>query len=86
DDGTKSEPAHPAVQAAAAAFGFVFIHPFEDGNGRIYRFLIHDFLIRNQVVEKGMITPVSAHMVNHIKDYEQILEKYSKPLNEKGKI
>ncbi len=29
--------------AAAAAFGFVFIHPFEDGNGRIHRFLIHQY-------------------------------------------
>jgi hypothetical protein len=76
----KSESTHAIVQAAAVAFGFVFIHPFEDGNGRIHRFLIHDFLIRNKLVEKGMIIPVSAHMVNHIKEYDQILENYSKPL------
>lgn len=76
----KSEPAHPVVQAAATAFAFVFIHPFEDGNGRIHRFLIHDFLIRGQIVEKGMIIPVSAHMVNHIREYDKILENYSKPL------
>ena len=82
----KSEPAHPAIQAAAVAFGFVFIHPFEDGNGRIHRFLIHDFLIRNQIIEKGMIIPVSAHMVNHIKEYDQILEKYSKPLMKRVKF
>jgi hypothetical protein len=82
----KSEPAHAVVQAAAVAFGFVFIHPFEDGNGRIHRFLIHDFLIRNQVVEKGMIIPVSAHMVNRMKEYDQILEKYSKPLMKRVKF
>jgi Fic/DOC family len=76
----KSESTHAIVQAAAIAFGFVFIHPFEDGNGRIHRFLIHDFLIRNKLVEKGMIIPVSAHMVNHIGEYDQILENYSKPL------
>lgn len=76
----KMEGEHPVLQAASVAFAFVFIHPFEDGNGRIHRFLIHDFLARGQIVEKGMIIPVSAHMVNHIKEYDQILEKYSKPL------
>jgi Fic family protein len=30
--------------AALVAFGFVFIHPFGDGNGRIHRFLIHQVL------------------------------------------
>ena len=29
------------VKAAAAAFGFVYLHPFMDGNGRLHRFLIH---------------------------------------------
>ena len=75
----KNETAHPIVQAAAAAFAFVFTHPFDDGNGRIHRFLIHDFLVRGQIVEKGMIVPVSAHMVNHIREYDKILENYSKP-------
>ncbi len=31
----------PIVAAAAMAFGFVFVHPFEDGYERIHRFLIH---------------------------------------------
>jgi hypothetical protein len=76
----KGEPAHAVVRAAAVAFGFVFIHPFEDGNGRLHRFLIHDFLVRGAIVDKGMIIPVSAHMVNHMREYDQILENYSKPL------
>ena len=28
----------PVVHATAVAYGFVFLHPFEDGNGRIHRF------------------------------------------------
>lgn len=33
---------YPVVLAAAcASFGFVFVHPFLDGNGRLHRFLLH---------------------------------------------
>lgn len=64
----KSEGTPALVRAAIVAFGFVFIHPFEDGNGRLHRFLIHDMLTRDKLVPQGMIIPVSAHMVNHIKE------------------
>jgi hypothetical protein len=77
---TKSESAPPEVRAAILSFGFVFIHPFEDGNGRIHRFLIHDVLAHDELVPQGMIIPVSAHMLNHMHDYDTTLEKYSKPL------
>ena len=70
----------PVIRASIMAFGFVFIHPFEDGNGRIHRFLIHDSLTWDGVVPQGFIIPVSAHMLNHISEYDQTLEKYSKPL------
>ncbi len=29
-------------------FGFVFLHPFEDGNGRLHRYLIHHVLSARQ--------------------------------------
>jgi Fic family protein len=34
----------PVVAAAVLAFGFVYIHPFADGNGRLHRYLIHHVL------------------------------------------
>jgi Fic family protein len=71
---------YPQVRAALIAFGFVFIHPFEDGNGRLHRFLIHEILVHDGIVPSGLIIPVSAHMLNNIRDYDSILEKYSKPL------
>lgn len=74
------------VRAAIIAFGFVFIHPFEDGNGRIHRFLIHDMLTRDGFAEHGLIIPVSANMINHLKDYDAILESYSKPLMQRIKF
>ncbi|MCX6335589.1 MAG: Fic family protein [Bacteroidia bacterium] len=76
----KMEGVNSIVRATTIAFGFVFIHPFEDGNGRIHRFLIHDFLSRDNFLPPGMIIPVSAHMVNNIKLYDDTLETYSKPL------
>lgn len=76
----KSEGIHPIVRATVIAFGFVFAHPFEDGNGRLHRFLIHDVLTRDKLVPTGLIIPVSAHMVDHMKEYDDILEAYSQPL------
>ncbi len=76
----KSEGNHAIIRAGIVAFGFVFIHPFEDGNGRLHRFLIHDILARDGVVEKGLIIPVSARMINQMRNYDAALEIYSKPL------
>ncbi|MEJ7644727.1 MAG: Fic family protein [Chryseolinea sp.] len=81
----KSASAPPEVRAAILSFGFVFIHPFEDGNGRIHRFLIHDVLAHDELVPQGMIIPVSAHMLNHMRDYDTTLEKYSKPLMQRAR-
>lgn len=76
----KSASAPSEIRASILSFGFVFIHPFEDGNGRIHRFLIHDVLAHDKVIPEGMIIPVSAHMLNHMRDYDTTLERYSKPL------
>lgn len=68
------------VAAAVIAFGFVFIHPFEDGNGRIHRYLIHHVLAKKQFAQQGIIFPVSASILDHIDDYRKTLESYSHPL------
>jgi Fic family protein len=70
------------IAAAIIAFGFVFIHPFEDGNGRIHRYLIHHILARKQFSQQGLIFPISASILNHIEDYRKTLEAYSHPLLE----
>lgn len=81
----RTEGVNPVVRAAIISFGFVFIHPFDDGNGRIHRFLIHDTLVHDQVVPDDMIIPVSAHMLNNMKDYDAVLERYSEPLMQRVK-
>lgn len=68
------------LAATVIAFGFVFIHPFEDGNGRIHRYLIHHTLAKKHFAQQGIIFPVSASILNHIADYRVVLEQYSHPL------
>jgi hypothetical protein len=68
------------VHAAAVAYGFVFLHPFEDGNGRIHRFLIHNILARRKFTPAGFIFPVSAAMLKNLADYDESLESFSRPL------
>ena len=68
--------------AVKIAFGFVFIHPFVDGNGRIHRYLIHHILAKMNFAQQGVIFPVSASILNSINDYRKVLESYSHPLLE----
>lgn len=69
----------PVLAAALIAFGFVFIHPFADGNGRIHRYLIHHLLAEKGFVPKGLVFPVSAVILAHSDEYRQTLEHYSNP-------
>jgi len=74
---------HPVVVAAVAAFGFVYLHPFEDGNGRVHRFLIHHVLARRDFTPAGIIFPVSAAMLRQLPKYDETLEFFSRPLMER---
>jgi Fic family protein len=68
------------VHAAAIAYGFVFLHPFEDGNGRIHRFLIHNILARRGFTPEGAMFPISAFMLKNPSDYDASLEAFSRHL------
>lgn len=68
------------IHAAVIAYGFVFLHPFEDGNGRIHRFLIHNILARRGFTPEGVMFPISAVMLKNANDYEASLEAFSRRL------
>jgi GAF domain-containing protein len=70
----------PILQAAATAFGFVYIHPFQDGNGRVHRCLIHHVLAERKYTPPGMVFPVSSVMLARIDDYRTTLQAHTGPL------
>lgn len=72
----------PVLQATATAFGFVYIHPFQDGNGRVHRCLIHHVLAERKYTPPGMVFPVSSVMLDRIDEYRTTLQAHSAPLME----
>ena len=76
----RPESLDPVVAAASLAFGFVFIHPFMDGNGRLHRYLIHEVLSSSGFTPKNIVLPVSAVILANLDRYVRALERFSKPL------
>ena len=68
------------LAAAALAFGFVYIHPLQDGNGRLHRYLIHHVLSQRGFHPPGVVFPVSSAILERIMDYKAVLESYSSRL------
>lgn len=74
---TEQTSIDPVASAAALSFGFVYIHPFEDGNGRLHRWLIHHALARAGYTPPQVVFPVSVPMLRRISEYREVLRSYS---------
>lgn len=72
----------PMVVAAALSFGFVYIHPFEDGNGRLHRYLLHHVLARGGFNPAGLVFPISVVVYRRIEEYSDVLKSVSAPMIE----
>ncbi|WP_342634048.1 Fic family protein [Mesorhizobium waimense] len=68
------------IAASILAFGFVYIHSFEDGNGRIHRYLIHHVLAMHGFNPPGVVFPVSTAILDQIDEYRRVLESSSQRL------
>lgn len=73
----------PLVKAALVSFGFVFVHPFMDGNGRLSRLLAHHSLSFQGALPtvngNPAILPLSVAMKRNEADYLAALESFSRP-------
>ncbi|MEO8592432.1 MAG: Fic family protein [Candidatus Solibacter sp.] len=65
------------IAAAVLAFGFIYIHPLVDGNGRLHRYLMHHVLARREFGPAGVVFPVSAAILGRMEEYRRVLEDYS---------
>jgi hypothetical protein len=76
----------PLVKAALVSFGFVFVHPFMDGNGRVSRLLAHHSLnyvgALPSIGDNPAILPLSVAMNRNESDYLATLEAFSKPVRQ----
>ena len=73
------------ARAALVSFGFVYLHPMIDGNGRISRFLINDVLRRDGALPAPYIVPVSAILQRpslRPLSYDGALELFSRPFTQ----
>lgn len=84
--GSAPKAIDPVVAASVISFGFVFIHPFMDGNGRLSRFLFHYALCQSGMLEKGLVLPVSIAMKRHEADYLTALRAFSRPARAKWDV
>jgi hypothetical protein len=80
NDRMREDGLDPVLKATATAFGFVYVHPFQDGNGRMHRCLIHHVLTERRFTPTGMVFPVSSVMLDRIDDYRTTLQAHSGPL------
>ncbi len=79
----RTQGASATARAAVASFGFVYIHPLADGNGRVHRFLVNDVLRRDGAVHAPFILPISTLITDHAAErarYDAALEAFSRPL------
>jgi hypothetical protein len=74
----RSEGLPAPVRAAVISFGFVYIHPFVDGNGRLHRLLLHESLALDGYTDPGVILPFSAAMLREPAEYDRVLETLSR--------
>ena len=80
----------PLVKAALVSFGFVFLHPFMDGNGRISRLLAHHTLQAKGVMPdingNPALLPLSVAMKKNEKAYLSTLEAFSLPVRQLWRV
>lgn len=83
---TTAKDVDPIVAASVISFGFVFLHPFMDGNGRLSRFLFHQALCQSGRLADGLVLPVSVAIKKHEADYLRTLQAYSLQARQRWRV
>lgn len=81
-----SKQIDPLIAASIISFGFVFIHPFMDGNGRLSRFLFHHALCQSGQLKNGLLLPISIAMKRNEDGYLTALKSFSEPARKRWEV
>ncbi len=74
-DYANHSPDNPLVKAAIIHAQFETIHPYEDGNGRAGRVLVHGYLARARVLDQGVV-PLSIVLRRDTDEYVRRLTAF----------
>ena len=69
----------PIAHAAAIGFGWVFIHPFADGNGRTHRYILQHLLSGGGLRPAGMTLPIAHAIWQDMDGYSDVLNSFDRP-------
>lgn len=83
---TAAKQIDPLLAAAITSFGFAFLHPFMDGNGRLSRFLFHHTLCQSGQLANGLLLPISVAMKRNETAYLQALQSFSIPARRQWEV
>lgn len=75
---SSGDPFIDFVVAGCLSFGFVYLHPFEDGNGRLHRLILHRVLAVTGFTPNAVVIPISAAILHDQPGYDVALEDFSK--------
>ncbi|MCS4090021.1 Fic family protein [Rhizobium sp. BK176] len=80
DERMAADGVDPVVRAACLSFGFLFVHPFNDGNGRLHRHLTQHVLAATGFSPRELPLPVSLVIQERLSDYGRVLRSHTAPL------
>lgn len=69
----------PIAQATSIGFGWVFVHPLADGNGRTHRYILQHVLSRAGLKPAGMTVPIANAIWQDMDGYSEVLNAFDAP-------
>jgi len=63
--------------AASLAFGFAYVQPFDDANGRLHRWLVQHVLMRDERDFREIVSAIGASFLRRKDKHRSVMESYS---------
>ena len=74
------------VHGACVGFALVYIHPFDDGNGRAHRFVFHNILAQRAYLPSNLAFPLSAWLLHNRRAYIGSMTRTSEHILDRAQL